>query len=100
MTSTEEFNACKQYLRKETKLGMEQMLPGHRQRVTTELILRYSNHFPKGCQMQFIYRFGSYSKRVLMGLTWLANNDIDFKCKRKSAGKQLAKEDLAAFVQV
>ena len=51
MTSTEEFNACKQYLRKETKLGMEQMLPGHRQRVTTELILRYSNHFPKGCQV-------------------------------------------------
>ena len=45
MTSTEEFNACKQYLRKETKLGMEQMLPGHRQRVTTELILRYSKFF-------------------------------------------------------
>ena len=45
MTTTEEFRACTQYLKKETKLGMEQMLPGHRQRVTTELILRYSISF-------------------------------------------------------
>ena len=34
------------------------------------------------------------------GIKWLADNDIDFKCKRKSAGRPLVKEDLAAFVQV
>ena len=51
MTNSEEFNACKQYLRKETKLGMDQMLPGHRQRVTTELILRYEPHLFHCCQM-------------------------------------------------
>ena len=33
------------------------------------------------------------------GIQWLAAKDVDFKCKRKSAGKPLVKEDLAAFVQ-
>ena len=83
MTTTEEFKKCNAYLRKETKLSMEQLLPGHRQRLTSELILR----------------FGRHNKRVQMGVSWLAANDNDFKSKRKSAGKQLAKEDLAAFIQ-
>ena len=55
MTTSEEFKKCTLYLKKETKLGMEQMLPGHRQRVTTELILRYSRSFFSGLTDDIYY---------------------------------------------
>ena len=81
-TTVEDYQKCVQYLKNETNLPLEQLIPGNRQKMTTELILG----------------FHKYNKRVQTALQWLAKNDIQFKCKRKSMGKSLTKEDLVSVL--
>jgi hypothetical protein len=77
-TTTEQYAKCVKYLSKETTMPMEQLLPGSRQHVVTELLLRFHTH----------------GKRVQTAFQWLAMHDDDFKSKRKGAGRTIVKEDL------